>query len=164
MRQLLLLLSLLILFAGCGYKPKAKLARSVLGEKVSVGIQILAADPENAVIAKDALLQALITRFKVVTTSRKFSVSHLDVKLNRIKEQSTEYDNNGYVIAKRITVNLSVMRTTKGAKKSYSLTGAYDFNIEPNATVSDTDRFKAIKYASLKAIDSFISQLAVEGK
>lgn len=163
MKTFLVVLILLLSFEGCGYKPSATYARAVLGAKVSVDVDVNAADPENTVIIKDAVLQALITRFKVVTTERKFSVTHLDVRLNSVGETAIEYDVNGYVIGKRITTNLGVIRHTKGVKKSYNVTGTFDFRIEANAIVSDTDRFKAIKAASLKAIDVLIIQLAVEG-
>ncbi len=163
MKTFFVALVLLLSFEGCGYKPSAIYARSVLGSKVSVDVDVNSADPENSVIIKDAVLQALITRFKVITTSRKFSVTHLDVKLGSVGETAIEYDVDGYVIGKRITTNLSIIRHTKGVKKSYNVTGTFDFRVEPNAIVSATDRFKAIKAASLKAIDVLIVQLAVEG-
>ena len=163
MKYFSLLLIAILAYTGCGYKPTASYARSVLCSNVSVGVDVYAADPANSVIIKDAVLQALITRFKVITTGRKFSVTHLDVTLKRVGETAIEYDLNGYVIGKRITTNLAIVRHTKGVKKSYNVTGTFDFRIEPNAIVSDTDRFKAIKAASLKAIDALIIQLAVEG-
>lgn len=156
-------LILLLILQGCGYKPTARYAKAVLGTKVSVSVDVYSVDPENSVIIKDAVLQALITRFRIVPTQNQFSVTHLDVKLKRVTETAIEYDFNGYVVAKRITVTLMVNRLTKGVKKSYNVSGLFDFSIEPNATVSDSDRFKAIKRASLKAIDALIVQLAVEG-
>jgi len=152
-----------LLLQGCGYKPTAHYAKGVLGSKVSVAVDVYAADPLNSVIIKDAVLQALITRFRIVTTQRKFSVTHLDVKLKSVGETAIEYDANGYVVARRITVTLMINRLTKGVKRSYNVSGLFDFSIEPNAIVSDSDRFKAIKAASLKAIDALIVQLAVEG-
>ena len=163
MRALAPFLLFTFLFTGCGYKPTAHFAKGVLGSKVSVSVDIHAVDPENTVIIKDAILQALMTRFRVVTTEQKFSLTHLDAKLQRVGESSIEFDENGYVIAKRITTTIAITRYTKGVKKSYNVSGLYDFTIEPNATVSDTDRFKAIKEASLKAIDALIVKLAVEG-
>ena len=154
---------LIVLFTACGYKPTSQYAKSILGSKISVSVFMNAADPENTVIIKDAVLQALVTRFQVITTKRKFSVTHLDVDLERVGESAIEFDSNGYIVAKRISTSLIITRYTKGIKKSYNVSGQFDFTIEPNATVSDTDRFKAIKAASLKAIDALIVQLAVEG-
>lgn len=156
-------LILVLVFTACGYKPTAHFAKGVLGSKVSVSVDMYSEDPENTVIIKDAILQALMTRFRVVSSERKFSITHLDVKLNSIGESSVEFDANGYVVAKRISTSLAVTRYTKGVQKSYTVSGQLDFDIEPNSTVSDTDRFKAIKAASLKAIDALIVQLAVEG-
>ncbi len=163
MRVLTPLLLLVFIVTGCGYKPTAHYAKGVLGSKVSVTVDAYSQDPENTVIIKDAILQALMTRFRVVTSDRKYSMTHLDVKLQKIDESSIEYDADGYVIAKRISTTLNITRNTKGVKNSYNVTGQFDFGIEPNATVSDSDRFKAIKAASLKAIDALIVKLAVEG-
>lgn len=154
---------LIVLFSACGYKPTADLAKTIIGSKVSVSIFINSENPENTIIIKDAVLEALITRFKVLTTTRKFSITHLDVKLNRVGESAIEFDSSGYVVAKRMTTSLAITRYTKGIKKSYNVSGQFDFTIQPNATVSETDRFKAIKAASLKAIDALIVQLAVQG-
>ena len=156
-------LILLLILQGCGYKPTSRYAKSVLGAKVSVEVDVYSADPLNSVIIKDAVLQALITRFRIVTTQKQFSITHLDVKLKKVTEAAIEYDINGYVVAKRVTVDLMVNRLTKGVKKSYNVSGLFDVSVEPNAIVSDSDRFKAIKRASLKAIDALIVQLAAEG-
>lgn len=163
MKLFLPLILLVFILLGCGYKPTAKYAKSALGEKVSVAVDIYSMDPINSVIIKDAVLQSLITRFRIVTTERKFSITHLDVKLKKVTETALEYDINGYVVARRMTVDLKIDRLTKGVKKSYNVSGLFDVSIEPNATVSDSDRFKAIKAASLKAIDALIVQLALEG-
>lgn len=154
---------LLLILQGCDYKPTAKYAKGALGEKISVAVDVYSADPLNSVIIKDAVLQSLITRFRIVTTLRRFSMTHLDVTLKSVTETAIEYDINGYVVARRITVTLKIDRLTKGVKKSYNVSGLFDVSIEPNAIVSDSDRFKAIKAASLKAIDALIVQLAVEG-
>jgi hypothetical protein len=162
-KSLFLSIIFALLIQGCGYKPRATYTRGVLGEKVSVFVDVYAADPGNSVIIKDAVLQSLITRFGIVTTKRDFSISHLDVKLSELIETAIEYDVNGYVVAQRETVKLQITRTTKGVKKIYNVEGTFDFAIPANATVSESDRFKAIKSASLKAIDVLIVQLAVEG-
>lgn len=163
MKIFLSLLIFLALFSGCGYKPSSSYAKEVLGERVSVSVDVYSADPENSVIIKDAVLQAMVTRFGIVTTKRDFSVTHLAVKLNSLTETPIEYDTSGYVIAQREIVSLNITRYKGQTKKSYNVTGAFDFSIPANATVSETDRFKAIKSASLKAVDALVVQLAVEG-
>jgi len=41
--------------------------------------------------------------------------------------------------------------------------GNYDFAIEPNAVITDQERFDAINFSAQKAINSFIAQIAAEG-
>ena len=45
----------------------------------------------------------------------------------------------------------------------YTVSGVYDFNIEPQAIISDQARFEAIRLSSQKAIDVFIAQVAAQG-
>ncbi|KIM09195.1 MAG: hypothetical protein KU28_00705 [Sulfurovum sp. PC08-66] len=162
MRQLLLLL-LLLGMSGCGYKPSSHYAKKVLGESVYATIEIFAQDPENAVIIKDAVLQALVSRFRVSVTPQNQAQTTLDLKLGTLLFSPIEYDTNGYVIAQRAYVTLTIVRTSKHDNKSYSVQGSYDFSIQPNGLISETQRFNAIREASLRAIDLFITQLAVEG-
>ncbi len=155
---------LFLLLSGCGYKPSANYAKKVLGERVYTTVDIYIADPENAVIVKDALLQALVSRFRVTLSRRGGAQTIMNVKLQSLTFTPIEYDNNGYIIAKRAKVTLSITRKRLGGtQKSYSVSGYFDFGIEPNGVVSDEDRFKAIRAASLKAVDSLVTKLAVEG-
>lgn len=158
-----ILLLLLLLLNGCGYKPSATYAKKVLGESVYVEVEIYGADPENAVLIKDALLQALITRFRVTITRKKSAQTTMKVKLQSLTFTPIEYDNNGYIIAKRALVTLLINRIRNKVSKSYTVSGYYDFSVAQNGVVSDEERFKAIRFASLKAIDSLVTKLAVEG-
>lgn len=162
MRTVLFFL-IVLLFTSCGYKPSSQFARGVIGKKVYATVEIYIADPENAVIIKDALFQALLSRFRVSVVKEIASQTHLDVRLSSLSFSPIEYDENGYVVAKRATVHLSIKREKNQTVKNYAVSGTYDFAIEPNGLVSDTERFKAIKEASLKAIDGFVTKLAVEG-
>jgi hypothetical protein len=45
----------------------------------------------------------------------------------------------------------------------YNVSGVYDFNIEPNAIVSDQARFEAIRQGAQKGIDNFVAQVAAQG-
>ena len=74
-----------------------------------------------------------------------------------------QYNENGYIIVYRAGIVIGVTRDIKGKKKVYTSTGNYDFTIEPNAVITDTQRFEAISKASLKALDSFVAQVGAEG-
>jgi len=43
------------------------------------------------------------------------------------------------------------------------VSGFYDFPIEPEAIISDSLRFQAIKNGSAKALDAFISYITQKG-
>ena len=160
----LLFLSALILFlSSCGYKPSAKYARVVVGEKISTSVEISAQDPENTVVIKDAVDAAVIKVFHASLTSRALSTTHLDLSINEPSYIPLQYDNDGYIIAYRTTISLQIKRYKDGNMKLYTSQGTYDFSIVANAVITDQERFNAIKFSSEKAIKSFVSQVSAEG-
>jgi hypothetical protein len=57
---------------------------------------------------------------------------------------------------------MGISRTTNGKTMNYSTHGMYDFEIEPNAIISDQARFEAIRQGAQKGIDAFIAQVAAQ--
>lgn len=152
-----------LLFSACGYKPSSKFARESLGEKISTSIEISLVDPENSVIVKDAIDNAIISIFHTSLVDKNQSDTHLILSLNTPKYIPIEYDTNGFVIAYRMSLTLKIKKYNKGLKKTYTCKGTHDFSITPNAIVTDQERFDAIKLSAQKAISSFIAQASVEG-
>ncbi len=161
--QALGLLLLLTLLNGCGYKPSSKEAKKVMGESVSTEIVISMTDPENTVVLKDALDEAVIRRFQTNLRHRKDAATHLKIELQSVGFSALQYDSNGYVISYRTTINLEVTRITTELTKHYFAVGYYDFTISPNAIITDQQRFDAIASSATKALDSFVAQVAAEG-
>jgi len=161
--KLLLVITLLTLFSGCGYKPSAKYAREILGKRISTTVIISAEDPENSVVVKDAVDGAIVEIFHAALVNRRISDTHLDLKLSEPIYTPVQYNNNGFVIAYRATITLAILRESKDIKKNYKATGTYDFSVVPNAVLTDQERFDAIKYSSIKAIASFVAQVSAEG-
>jgi len=161
----LLILNALIvtLISGCGYHPSSKEARKVMGETVSTEIIISMEDPENTVVLKDALDEAVIRRFQSNLRHRKDAGTHLQIELNSVGFTALQYDSNGYIISYRTTINLAVIRMTTNFSKRYNAVGNYDFTISPNAIITDQQRFDAIAKSATKALDSFVAQVAAEG-
>ena len=153
-----------MLFNACGYRPSASYAKNVMGDRVSTYVTIDQKFPENSVIIKDAVDSAIIKRFKSSLTSRKNSTTHLDIRFSGMSFSPLEYDVNGYVISYRAKITLSIRKTSKNSSRSYVARGTYDFAIEPNATVSEQARSDAINFGSQKAINSFVAQVAAEGR
>lgn len=158
-----LLLGLVLFFASCGYKPSAQYARDVLGEKVSTSVVISQEDPENSVLVKDAVDAALINTFHAALTDRAHSDTHLIISLSNPSYTPIQYDTNGFVVAYRMQVVLGIKRYHNGQEKRYTAKGYYDFAVEPNAVVTDQQRFEAIRNAAQKAIVAFVAQISSEG-
>jgi len=134
-----------------------------MGESVSTEIIISMTDPENAVVLKDALDEAVIRRFQNNLRHRKHADTHLKIALNNVGFTALQYDENGYIVSYRTTINLAVTRITANFSKRYSAVGNFDFAISPNAIITDQQRFEAIANSAIKALDSFVVQVAAEG-
>ena len=161
--KILLLSIITISLSSCGYKPTAKYARVVVGEKISTSVVISLQDPENTVFIKDALDEALLEVFNASLTSRKLSETHLQVSILNMKYTPVQYDKDGYVIAYRTSIAIKVNRVTNLIEKKYIGYGTYDFSIVANAVVTDQERFDAIRHSAIKAIKSFVAQVSAEG-
>ncbi|MFT7005184.1 MAG: hypothetical protein ACJAWW_002557 [Sulfurimonas sp.] len=160
-----LILSLLIILglASCGYKPSSKFARDVMGEKISTSIVISAKDPENTVIIKDAVDEAVIKIFHASLCDKASSDTHLTISIKSTSYTATVYDEDGYVTGYKMTVSLGIKRMHSGVSKDYTVSGTYDFTVDADASVTDSERFDAISSASAKAIKSFVAVVSAEG-
>jgi len=154
----------ILLFSACGYKPTSIYTKKVLGVAIYVQVETSLEDPENSVLIRDAVNEAVIYKFNARVAREKDASSKLYIKLEDVNLQPIEYDRNGYVIAYKTNVTLRTNYHDKqGKDKVLRTQGDYDFNIESNSVISDTKRFNAIKEASQKAIDAFISRISIEG-
>ncbi|MDP3588122.1 MAG: LPS assembly lipoprotein LptE [Sulfuricurvum sp.] len=161
--KLLLSLAILFLMLGCGYSPASHYAKNIVGESVSTEVTISMEDPQNTVIIKDAVDTAIITKFRTALVSKSSSQTHLKFSIASVGFYPLRYDTNGYVITYRTTVAMTVERVSKASNGHYAVSGVYDFDIEPNAIISDQARFEAIRQSSQKAIDVFIAHVAAQG-
>ncbi|MCK9491483.1 MAG: hypothetical protein M0Q24_05285 [Sulfurimonas sp.] len=161
--RILLPFILLLVISGCGYTPSSKFAREVMGEKISTSISISAQDPENTVIIKDAVDEAIIEVFHASLRSRDESDTHLEISISNPTYSPLVYDKDGFIIGYKMRLNLNILRHHSGVSKRYSLNGTYDFSVSPNAVVTDQERFEAIKFSAAKAIRSFVAKVSAEG-
>jgi len=159
----ILLLSSIVVFYGCGYKPSAKYARKSIGEKISTSIIISAQDPENTVLIKDSVDSAVISIFHASLVPKEAAHTHLIMSISEPTYAPIQYNADGYVIAYRATIHMKILKQTKDTKKIYNTSGTYDFSIVPNAVLTDQERFIAIKNSSTKAISSFLAKVSAEG-
>ncbi|WP_258443416.1 LPS assembly lipoprotein LptE [Helicobacter sp. 16-1353] len=151
----------LIFLAGCGYYPISYYSKQSLGENIYVESIATLSDPENSVIAKDALHQAIVTRFQSNLTSRENADSIIHMEISNIYMYSIVDSQSGFPSFYRMQVSIKFNYTDKnGDNKSFTNIGIYDFSVEGLSTVTDEKRFAAINQASLQAIDKFIAQVA----
>jgi hypothetical protein len=161
--RFLLIGTLSLLLLGCGYKPSSKYSREVVGEKISTSVIISAQDPENTVIIKDAVDEAIIEIFHASLTTKRYSNTHLTISISPPSYAPIQYNADGYIIGYRATISLVIQRETGKTTKNYKTSGTYDFSIAPNAVVTDQERFDAIKFSSIKAIAAFVATVSAEG-
>lgn len=164
MKQLFLGLLIAFFVSGCGYKPSSYYAKRALGEKIYADVTISRQDPRNSVLIKDAVNEAVVNRFSAKLVSKEEADSILHVKIQSISFSPLIYDVYGYVIAYKTTVTLAI-EYENAAKKVEKLTvsGEYDFSIESNSVISDSNRFEAIRSAASDSLDEFISKIAIKG-
>ena len=164
--QLLVLLIVVLFvveFSGCGYKPSSTYSRVIVGDKISTSVVISAQDPENTVLIKDAVDRAVIEVFRASLVDEKYATTHLTFSISEPTYTPIQYEQDGFVIAYRARITLSIVRESKDTKKNYTSIGTYDFSVTPYAVITDQERFDAIRYSSQKAILSFIAKVSAEG-
>lgn len=153
-----------IFLIGCGYKPVSYFSHEVLGDRIYAQVDISRSDPKNSVVIKDAINEAIITRFGAKLSTQNAADTKMYISLSSVSFSPILYDTNGYVISYKAKVTLKIEYIDKLEEKGLITTqGEYDFPIEANSVISDTKRFEAIRYASLDAINEFVSKVSIKG-
>ncbi len=162
MKILVFLLSIsAIFFVGCGYYPVSYYSKQSLGENIYIESTISLSDPQNSVIAKDALNQAIMNRFQSNITTKENADTIIKVDMIGIDIYSIADSSNGFASFYRAHVSIKFSYTDKnGNQRQFVNHGIYDFSVESLSTVTDEKRYAAINQASLQAIDKFIAQVA----
>ncbi len=163
MKQTFLGIVAVLVLLGCGYKPVSYYAKSALGSRIHAEVSISRQDPQNSVLIKDSVNEAIISRFGGKIVPKEEADTFLHVKIAGVGFSPTVYDKYGYVIAYKTTVYLDIASTQKGKVENFRTSGEYDFSIEANSVVSDSKRYEAIRYAANDALDEFISKIAIKG-
>jgi len=149
---------------GCGYKPSSYYAKEELSGKVFVNVLVDLQDPKNSVLVKDAVSQILIQKLdSQLVTNESLADIVMNLSVSAVSLQVLQYDASGYnkLYKAVIGINVSYFKKSENKRKSFYLEGEYDFSIDNGTTISDSQRFEAIKFASDKALEEFISKIAV---
>lgn len=161
MKKIFILSLLLIFFGGCGYKPSSYYAKKIVAGTVFVDVDASAEDPKNSVIAKDELIEILVSRLGArLADSKSLADVTMITKMQNLSFSAIGYNTKGYISAYRTSVTILVTYKTKDKSGHISVSGNYDFSLD-DTTISEVKRFEAIKIASQKAMQDFVSQMAV---
>lgn len=149
------------LLSGCGYYPMSYYTKQSLGENIYVESIVNLADPENSLIAKDALNQAIAQKFHSKLVEKSDADTIIRTEITSVSVDSIADNDAGFANFYRASVNISFEYTDKkGNARKFSNYGFYDFPVDVISTITDETRFNAIKEASISAIDKFIAQAA----
>lgn len=147
--------------AGCGYYPMSYYTKQSFGENIYVESIVNLADPENSLIAKDALNQAIAQKFHLKLVSKSDADTIIRTEITSVSVDSIADNDAGFANFYRASVNISFEYTDKkGNVRKFSNYGFYDFPVDVISTITDENRFNAIKEASISAIDKFVAQAA----
>lgn len=164
MKLSLLFFHIVLIFTitACGYKPSSTYSKEQLNGKIFVNLLIDLKDPRNAVLIKDAMNELIVHSLdSEIVYDRSLADTIINIKLNSVRMVVLQYDEDGYTKLYKAVVSIFVDYRNKTGKKSFTVSGDYDFSIDTGTTITDTKRFEAIKSAASEALEEIISKLAV---
>jgi len=153
----------ILLFLGCGYKPSSVYQNKIIGDRIKVDVKIDPKNPRETIFLKDAVIDAVYTVFgKNLCTSK--CDTYLQVNSSSSNISAIDFDENGYPILYRSSVNLNVNLTDKnGKKRHYSVSGTYDFKVAAQGVVTEQLKLDAYKKASINALNKLIAKITKDG-
>ncbi|MGE4294446.1 MAG: LPS assembly lipoprotein LptE [Campylobacterales bacterium] len=164
MRQLIVL-GMVLLLAGCGYKPSSYYSKRVLGDAIFADVQIPMNDPQSGGILLDALNEAIVAKFGGKLTSREASDTQIFIREAKHSVSALQRDKDGFVILYRSHVTMTTQVNSPATRgQVFSVSGSYDFAVEPSSVLSDSARSTAAREAALKALDELLARLVLMGR
>ena len=151
-------------FFGCNYKPSTYYAKEEISGKVFVRVSINLEDPKNSVLVKDAINQVLIQKLDAqLVNDESVADTVMNITVNSVRMETLQYDKTGSnkLYTAYVTINVSYFKKSDNKRKSFVIEGEENFSVENGASINDSERYKAIKSASDKALDEILSKIAV---
>ena len=151
-------------FIGCGYKPSTQVAKEEISGKVFVKVSINLEDPKNSVLVKDTINQLLIQKLDAqLVNDESIADTVMNLVINSVSLQTLQYDKTGSNKLYRalININVSYLKKSENKRKSFVIDGEDNFSVENGSSINETERYKAIKSASDKALDEILSKIAI---
>lgn len=160
----IIVLSFVIFFIGCGYKPIAHHSKEALGKKVHIEVKIDTRDSQNSVVLKDKLAASVMDRLHLEIVDKDESYSIINVRIRDVNFESLAENKTGFSTFYRCIVNVDFqyqnIKTQKARK--FHKRGFYNFSLNNNSIITDSIRMDAINNAVLNALDDFILQVGID--
>ena len=144
---------------GCGYKPTLTYTKKYISGDVYADVKIDISNPEVSVVLKDAINNAVISKFDANLVSKERAQTELYGTLNSVSMIALQRDSNEYVSVYRAVASVTLQITQKTKTTTFTKSGYYDFAVSDGAISSDTQRIEAIKEASAKALDNIVAAI-----
>ena len=152
-----------LLFIACSYKPSIQYQDRLIGNKVKIKINIDVKNPRESVYLKDAVIDAVYSVlnkeicFDNCSTTLIINPSYSNIEV-------LDYDENGYPILYRSKVILRTILIDKNkVKRSYLVSGIYDFRVESQSILTDEAKLNAYKNASINALNKLFALISKDG-
>jgi hypothetical protein len=153
----------LFIILGCGYKPSSYYQKKIIGDKIQANIQIDPQNPRESAFLKDALNEAVYTVFGADISDSGYNTS-INLSISSSSLEPLDYDQNGFPILYRSAVTLKAVIIDKHKKKrSYSISGNYDFAVSANSIINDQIKFDSFKKASINALNKLLAEITKDG-
>lgn len=155
-------LSAVILFTACGYKPSSHVIKNVFSDKVYVEVIVDRAEPENAPYVKDEMNRLIYTRFKGRVVSKEEAESQIRLSYAGSTFTPLAYE-DGYVTRYRATIRVKFDMVNKLGREQKLITSIVESDIEASSLTSSALRTEAIREGLEKALDEFLAYVSAKG-
>lgn len=157
---------LAFLLSGCGYLPIASYTKSSLEGGSFVDIKIFAQMPESSTSIKDAINNAILSRFQGSLMDKETADNEFEIIVQNISQNPIAYNKDGFVSIYRTNVVLEInFKNKKGVSFSTQNSGFYDYSADFTSTiVLEQYKIDSITQATGQILDRFISQVAYYGE
>lgn len=156
----------IVILCGCGYKPVAHFSKKALGDSVYVSLKVNVANTESSVEIKDLLNKLIATRFQKKLVEKQEADTIINLEILNVTDTSIATNTDGFTTFYR--VNIRVKFEFKNQKKETKLfyNSAYqDYAVSlEDPLITYNNKLEAIREASSQCIDSFLTQIAYQGK
>jgi len=157
-----IIVALLIVSVGCGYKPSAHYIKNIISGSVFVDVKVDPKEPENAAYVKDALHQMILTRFKGSLAPKKEASNLIVASYKGTSFNPVSYS-NGYITRYRAEIKMEFELVTPKGRFVRHIKSEVEENINASSRLSSALRIEAIKRGMAKALDQFLAYASTQG-